>query len=61
MQPISSLWRDPNHACVIIAVGSRASTSGPRFSQEFARRAKDAHIVTVDGAMPRDAPPGGSG
>lgn len=42
---------DPNHACVIIAVPSRASTSGPRFIQEFARRGKDARIVTVDGTM----------
>jgi beta-N-acetylhexosaminidase len=46
---------DPNHACVIIAVQSRASTSGPRFAQEFARRAKGAHIVTVDSTMPEAA------
>jgi beta-N-acetylhexosaminidase len=42
---------DANHACVIIAVQSRASTSGPRFAQEFARRAKEARIVTVDSTM----------
>ena len=46
---------DANHACVIIAVQSRASTSGPRFAQEFARRAKAAHIVTVDSTMPQSA------
>ena len=46
---------DPNHACVIVAVQSRASTSGPRFAQEFARRAKGAHIVTVDSTMPEAA------
>jgi beta-N-acetylhexosaminidase len=46
---------DPNHACVIIAVQSRASTSGPRFAQEFARRAKQARIVTVDSSMPQSA------
>ena len=46
---------DATHTCVIIAVGSRASTSGPRFSQEFARRAKDAHIVTIDSTMPEPA------
>jgi beta-N-acetylhexosaminidase len=42
---------DPNHACVIIAVQSRASTSGARFAQEFARRAKGARIFTVDSTM----------
>ena len=42
---------DPAHACVIIAVQSRASSSGPRFAQEFARRAKGARIVTVDSTM----------
>jgi beta-N-acetylhexosaminidase len=46
---------DANHACVIIAVQSRASTSGPRFAQEFARRAKEARIVTVDSTMPLSA------
>jgi beta-N-acetylhexosaminidase len=46
---------DPGHACVIIAVASRASTSGPRFAQEFARRAKEARIVTVDSSMPLSA------
>jgi beta-N-acetylhexosaminidase len=46
---------DASHACVIIAVQSRASTSGPRFAQEFARRAKDARVVTVDSTMPQAA------
>jgi beta-N-acetylhexosaminidase len=46
---------DPNHACVIIAVAGRGSTSGPRFAQEFARRAKEARIVTVDSTMPEAA------
>ena len=46
---------DANHACVIIAVQSRASTSGPRFAQEFARRAKAAHSVTIDSTMPEAA------
>lgn len=42
-------------ACVIIAQQSRASTSGARFAQEFARRAKNARIVTVDSSMPMAA------
>jgi beta-N-acetylhexosaminidase len=46
---------DANHACVIIAVQSRASISGPRFAQEFGRRAKEARIVTVDSTMPLPA------
>lgn len=47
--------KNANQACVIIAVQSRASQSGVRFSQEFARRAKEARIVTVDAAMPEAA------
>ncbi len=44
--------KNASQACVIIAVQGRASLSGPRFAQEFARRAKDARIVTVDSTMP---------
>ncbi len=40
---------------MIIAVQGRASTSGARFAQEFARRAKEARIVTVDSTMPEAA------
>ena len=47
--------KDANQACVVIAVQSRASVSGARFAQEFARRAKEARIVTVDGTMPEAA------
>jgi len=52
---------DANHACVIIVVQSRASVSGPRFAQEFARRAKEARIVTVDSTMPQSALEGETG
>jgi beta-N-acetylhexosaminidase len=45
--------KNANQACVMIAVQSRASVSGARFGQEFARRAKEARIVTVDATMPR--------
>lgn len=45
--------KDADRACVVIAVQSRASVSGTRFAQEFARRAKGARIVTVDSTMPR--------
>lgn len=44
--------RSAGQACVIVAVQSRASSSGARFAQEFARHAKDARIVTVDSTMP---------
>lgn len=44
--------KDAGRACVVIAVQSRASVSGTRFAQDFARRAKDARIVTVDATMP---------
>ncbi len=47
--------QNANQACVIIAVQGRGSVSGPRFAQEFARRAKDARIVTVDSTMPAAA------
>jgi beta-N-acetylhexosaminidase len=47
--------KTPNQACVIIAVQSRASVSGAGFAREFARRAKDARIVTVDSTMPETA------
>ncbi len=45
----------PNQACVIIAVQSRASSSGVRFGQDFARQAKNVRIVTVDSTMPQAA------
>jgi beta-N-acetylhexosaminidase len=47
--------KNANQACVIVAVQSRSSTSGARFAQEFARRAKEARIVTVDSTMPEAA------
>jgi beta-N-acetylhexosaminidase len=47
--------KNANQACVVIAVQSRASVSGTRFAQEFARRAKEARIVTVDSTMPESA------
>ncbi len=45
--------KDADRACVVIAVQSRASVSGARFAQDFARRAKNARIITIDATMPR--------
>ncbi len=47
--------KNANQSCVIVATQSRGSISGTRFAQEFARRAKDARIVTVDSTMPEAA------
>lgn len=47
--------QNADHSCVIVAVQTRGAAAGNRFAQEFARRARDARIVTVDAAMPEAA------